>query len=147
MVAADVTGEWTAPLADLWHDRALFHFLTDPEDRKRYVGRLIRMLKPGGQAIIATFALDGPLKCSGLPIVRYSPETLAAELGPRLELVDSVREEHRTPMGGAQMFSYSRFMRTASEPGASWNEPIASTAQLAVQPRSSQAPLAFDGAR
>jgi hypothetical protein len=69
------------------------------------------MLKPGGQAIIATFALDGPEQCSGLPVVRYSGETLVRELGPEFRLVQTIAETHRTPTGGAQAFLYHRFSR------------------------------------
>lgn len=110
-IEADVTGDWTAPPVDLWHDRAAFHFLTGISDRARYVEHLTGILKPGGQAILATFAPDGPAKCSGLPVVRYSADTLAAELGPTFHLVETLREEHHTPGGGAQRFGYHRFMR------------------------------------
>jgi SAM-dependent methyltransferase len=98
-IEADVAGEWSAPPVDLWHDRAVFHFLADAADRARYVEHLRRILKSGGQAIIATFALDGPPKCSGLPVVRYSPETLSAELGPEFRLDETLRDEHHTPRG------------------------------------------------
>jgi SAM-dependent methyltransferase len=114
-IEADVTGDWTAPPVDLWHDRAAFHFLTDPGDRARYVEHLSNTLKRGGQAIIATFALDGPPKCSGLDVMRYSAETLAAELGSTFRLIDSLTDEHHTPMGGVQQFLYSRFLRGALE--------------------------------
>ena len=111
-IEADVAGMgWTADPADLWHDRAVFHFLTDRADRARYVERLTRTLKPGGQAVIATFALEGPPKCSGLQVVRYAPEGLAAELGASFRLQETVREAHRTPGGTTQEFWYSRFGR------------------------------------
>lgn len=110
-IDADVTGSWAIPPVDIWHDRAVFHFLTAPEARTQYRNHLLDTLKPGGAAIIATFALDGPEKCSGLPVVRYSPETLAAELGPGLTLVESVLWRHRTPFGTEQSFQYSRFRR------------------------------------
>lgn len=110
-IEADVTNDWTAPPVDLWHDRAVFHFPTQASDRERYVARLVRTLKPGGQAIVATFAADGPEKCSGLPVARYSGETPAVELSPTLRLVDTMRDEHRTPLGGLQAFSYNRFIR------------------------------------
>jgi hypothetical protein len=110
-VEADVTAEWTVPSVDLWHDRAAFHFLTDATDRARYIERLTNALKPGGQAIIATFALDGPSKCCGLPVMRYSGETLSAQLGPAFRLVETVSDEHRTPSGGVQPFCYNRFLR------------------------------------
>jgi SAM-dependent methyltransferase len=97
---------------DLWHDRALFHFLTDPADRRKYVETLRGSLKPGGHAILAAFDLSGPEKCSGLDVVRYSPETLARELGAGFRLVGSLREAHRTPAGAIQNFVYCRFSRT-----------------------------------
>jgi hypothetical protein len=112
-IEADVTGDWSVPPVDAWHDRAVFHFLTDSRDRRAYIRRLDATLKRGGTAVIAAFALDGPERCSGLPVCRYSPATLAAELGPGLELVDSVTEAHRTPSGGVQSFMYARFVRTA----------------------------------
>jgi hypothetical protein len=96
---------------DLWHDRAVFHFMVRDEDRKGYVATLRRALRPGGQAIIATFASDGPERCSGLPVSRYEPETLAAELGPCFRLVEGMREEHVTPAGKIQRFQFSRFVR------------------------------------
>lgn len=110
-IAADVTGDWSLKPMDIWHDRAVFHFLTEPQDRARYIQHLRDTLKPTGAAIIATFALDGPEKCSGLPVARYSPETLAAELGDAFRLMESVPYTHRTPWGAAQSFQYSRFAR------------------------------------
>jgi hypothetical protein len=107
-IHADVTSDWTAAPVDLWHDRATFHFLTGCEDRRRYVDALKRTLKPGGQAVIAAFSVEGPTCCSGLPVVRYSPEALAAELGPSFRLIDAVPELHRTPAGATQAFIYSR---------------------------------------
>lgn len=115
-IEADVTAQWTAPPADLWHDRAAFHFLTDPGDRARYVERLTTILKPGGQAVVATFALEGPAQCSGLPVVRYSPATLAAELGPSFSVQDAARETHVTPAGGGQEFWYCRLLFTGGLP-------------------------------
>ena len=110
-IQADVTGAWSWKHADIWHDRAVFHFLTERADRHRYKARLAEMLKPGGSAIIATFALDGPQKCSGLPVVRYSSESLASELGDGFTLVDSRCHPHTTPFGATQAFQYSRFKR------------------------------------
>jgi ubiquinone/menaquinone biosynthesis C-methylase UbiE len=91
---------------DVWHDRAVFHFLTQPEDRKNYVDQVQRALKPGGHAIIATFAVDGPQQCSGLDVRRYSPEELLAELGSGFELLETVNETHQTPFGTEQKFIY-----------------------------------------
>jgi len=111
-IQADVTGAWSWKDVDIWHDRAVFHFLTERADRDRYKGKLAGMLKRGGSAIIATFALDGPEKCSGLPVIRYSPETLASELGSEFVLVDSRHHIHTTPWGTTQAFQYSRLKRT-----------------------------------
>ena len=110
-IDSDVTGEWSWTPVDIWHDRAAFHFLTDANDRARYKQRLTAALKPGGSAIIATFALEGPEKCSGLPVTRYSPDTLAAELGDKFTLVESRPHLHTTPWGATQAFQYSRFVR------------------------------------
>ena len=109
-IAADVTGDWSVKPMDIWHDRAVFHFLIDTEDRMRYRAHMARTLKPGGVAIIATFAPDGPERCSGLPVARYSPDSLAAELGQGFTLVESVQYEHHTPWGTKQAFQYSRFV-------------------------------------
>jgi SAM-dependent methyltransferase len=110
-VEADVTGDWSISPVDIWHDRAVFHFLTTPDERTRYVEHLVATLKPGGSAVVATFALDGPERCSGLPVARYSPETLAAALGSALTLVDSIAWRHATPFGTTQPFQYSIFRR------------------------------------
>jgi SAM-dependent methyltransferase len=108
-IVTDVTGEWSVTPVDFWHDRAVFHFLTDATDRRRYVTHLSQSLKPGGFAIIATFAPDGPSRCSGLPVERYSPNSLAAELGSDFELQSSAIESHQTPMGTTQSFLYAVF--------------------------------------
>ncbi|HUX68817.1 MAG TPA: class I SAM-dependent methyltransferase [Terriglobales bacterium] len=110
-IEADVAGAWRLPPVDLWHDRAVFHFLTRPEERAAYRGHLLETLQPGGGAVIATFALEGPERCSGLPVARYSPATLAQELGPELRLVEALEHVHHTPTGAAQAFQYSRFIR------------------------------------
>jgi SAM-dependent methyltransferase len=91
----------------LWHDRAVFHFLTSPEQRLRYRARLEHALAPGGWALLATFDLDGPAQCSGLPVQRYSPESLLAELGAGFQLIQSAREIHLTPGGSRQSYQYS----------------------------------------
>ncbi len=91
---------------DVWHDRAVFHFLTEEGDRRKYVEQVLHAVKPGGHVIVATFAEDGPLQCSGLPVVRYGPETLHAEFGAPFELVEHQREAHQTPFGTQQMFVY-----------------------------------------
>ena len=113
-IVADVTGQWAGSPVDIWHDRAVFHFLTDASERAGYLTQLRRHLKPGGTAIIATFGPDGPEECSGLPVVRYSPAALAAELGAGFTLVESVPELHQTPHGKTQAFQYARFVRTDS---------------------------------
>jgi len=108
---ADVTGAWTLEPMDIWHDRAVFHFLTSPDDRQKYRRHLLQTLKPGGSAIVATFSLDGPERCSGLPVQRYSPDTLSAELGPELEMIETLPHIHTTPWGSRQSFVYCRFRR------------------------------------
>jgi hypothetical protein len=110
-IEADVTDEWPVPAVDIWHDRAVFHFLIRSEDRSRYVAHLRQSVKAHGTVIIAAFALDGPERCSGLPVQRYSGKTLGAELGVGFELVETVSEAHRTPLGAVQSFCYSRFRR------------------------------------
>lgn len=111
-IEADVTSDWALKQMDIWHDRAVFHFLTMPDDRTRYKHHLLQTLKPGGSAIIATFALDGPEKCSGLPVARYSSERLADEIGPAFELREARPYVHTTPWGSLQSFQYSRLVRT-----------------------------------
>lgn len=91
---------------DVWHDRAVFHFLTRTEDRARYVTAVQRSVKTGGHVIVATFGLEGPLRCSGLDVVRYSPDSLHDEFGSDFELVDSSTELHHTPFGTEQKFIY-----------------------------------------
>ncbi len=110
-MVADVTAGPDLGTFDVWHDRAVFHFLIRPADRAAYVALLARTVSVGGHAVIATFALDGPEKCSGLEVRRYDGSALAAELGPRFRLVKSVPEQHRTPWNAAQSFQYSLFKR------------------------------------
>lgn len=95
----------------LWHDRAVFHFLTDPLERGLYVLAARRALAPAGYLLIATFALDGPEKCSGLPVMRYTPDSLSSEFGSSFRLLQSRSEIHRTPWGGEQSFQYSLFKK------------------------------------
>lgn len=109
-----IAGDVTAPLldddsVDLWHDRAVLHFFTDEDRRTAYVERLSRCLRPGGHAILATFGPGGPPRCSGLPVVRYTADALAAVLGPRFELRDRADELHVTPAGASQPFTYALF--------------------------------------
>jgi SAM-dependent methyltransferase len=107
-VVGDVCGpSWPVPGPfDVWHDRAVFHFLSDPEDRRTYVRRARESLRPGGHAVVATFAPDGPERCSGLPVQRYDGDALAAAFAPDLTLVEASREVHTTPWGSAQPFTY-----------------------------------------
>ncbi len=91
---------------DVWHDRAVFHFLTAAEERQAYVAKVLHAVKPGGLVIVATFAEDGPVKCSGLPVMRYRPEELHREFGLPFELLEHQRETHLTPGGKTQSFVY-----------------------------------------
>ncbi|HZZ39051.1 MAG TPA: class I SAM-dependent methyltransferase [Acidobacteriaceae bacterium] len=100
---------------DVWHDRAVFHFLTKPEERAAYVQQVRRALKPGGQAVVATFGLKGPERCSGLETCRYDAAGLAREFGAGFAVVRSAVVEHRTPWGTVQPFLYCQMERT---PGA-----------------------------
>ena len=113
-VAADVTRWNPSQSFDVWHDRAAFHFLTDPADRAAYLARLDRSIKPGGFVIIGTFALDGPEKCSGLPINRYDAASLGELLGSGFELVHARRHEHATPWAALQRFQFSLFRRAVA---------------------------------
>jgi trans-aconitate methyltransferase len=110
-IASDVT-TWEPPASfDIWHDRAAFHFLTEARDRAAYLSRLRRALKPGGHAIIATFALDGPERCSGLPVVRYDAVSLGQALGDGFALVETRNHRHTTPWQSVQQFQFSLFRR------------------------------------
>ena len=108
-IVADVTANPDAGSFDVWHDRAVFHFLIDPAERAAYTALLARRLPVGGHAVIATFALDGPETCSGLEVRRYNGQMLAGELGPQFDLLKSVPEIHVTPSGRRQSFQYSLF--------------------------------------
>lgn len=106
-VEADVTqAELPVSHYDIWHDRAVFHFLTRPEDRRRYVAAVQHAVKPGGHIIIACFGPTGPSQCSGLDIVRYHPEQLHGEFGSSFRLVSNISETHLTPAGKEQQFIY-----------------------------------------
>ena len=98
----------TLPAAsfDVWHDRAVFHFLTRPAERRRYVEQVRRVVRPGGHVLVATFADDGPTHCSGLPVERYGSATLHGKFGSDFRLIASHREEHLTPAGKLQPFVY-----------------------------------------
>lgn len=96
---------------DIWHDRAVFHFLTDPADRASYVRQVMKSVKQGGHVIVATFAPDGPEQCSGLPVARYAPNELHGEFGPAFELLEHTSEEHKTPWGSVQHFVYCHCLK------------------------------------
>ena len=91
---------------DFWHDRAVFHFLTEEDDRRRYVARVQHALKPGGHIVVATFGLEGPERCSGLPVTRYSPQGIHDQFGAQFAKMGSDRELHHTPWGSEQEFVY-----------------------------------------
>lgn len=106
-LVADITQAQLAPRAyDIWHDRAVFHFLTSPVQRAAYVRQAATSVKPGGHVIVSTFGPEGPTKCSGLEVVRYDAESLHNEFGMRFRLVESSRELHETPFGTTQQFLY-----------------------------------------
>ncbi|HEX7604593.1 MAG TPA: class I SAM-dependent methyltransferase [Polyangiaceae bacterium] len=113
-ITADVTTFEPSVRYALWHDRAVFHFLTAPSDRSAYVNALERALEPGGHAIVGTFAPDGPERCSGLDVVRYDGPGLAAALGPSFALIEAIRHEHVTPAGKVQPFTFARFVRASA---------------------------------
>jgi SAM-dependent methyltransferase len=111
-IEADITeAELPSDAYEVWHDRAVFHFLTSGKERQRYVERMRNSVRHGGWAIIATFAEDGPERCSGLPVVRYRPDTLSVKLGSSFILEKHVRDSHTTPSGSVQQFVYCTFRR------------------------------------
>lgn len=110
-LVADIAAWKPARVYDIWHDRAVFHFLTDPADRAAYLAALRAGTKAGSQVIIGTFAADGPERCSGLPVQRYAPADLAATLGADFTVVEALPHDHRTPGGSIQKFQFSRFLR------------------------------------
>lgn len=91
---------------DVWHDRALFHFLTSRKDRQKYIAQVSQAVRPDGRVIVATFAENGPRRCSGLRVCRYTLQLLREEFGSSFELLDHVYEEHVTPNGSTQAFRY-----------------------------------------
>jgi 2-polyprenyl-3-methyl-5-hydroxy-6-metoxy-1,4-benzoquinol methylase len=106
-LVADITQVQLQPHAyDLWHDRAVFHFLTTKGQRAAYVRQLVQAVKSGGHVIVSTFGPEGPTKCSGLAVVRYDAESLHSEFGARFRLVESSKEIHQTPFGTTQQFLY-----------------------------------------
>ncbi len=110
-IAADITTLMPTDVYDVWHDRATFHFMVTENDRSAYLARLRQGLVPGGRAIIATFALDGPEQCSGLPVKRYDAASLAETLGREFTLLNAERHLHRTPWGSVQPFQFGVFQR------------------------------------
>lgn len=111
LLRQDVTAFEPERRYELWHDRAVFHFLVERVDRERYVHALRRGLRPGGHFVIATFGPSGPERCSGLPTMRYDETALAAELGADFKLIESSLSTHRTPWNAPQEFLYCRFER------------------------------------
>lgn len=110
-IEADITDFHSSRTYDVWHDRAAFHFLTEAEDREKYCETMNRTLSAKGHVIIATFAYEAPPTCSGLSVVRYSPEFLTLAMGKDFEIVESFEEIHMTPGGTKQPFIYCRFTR------------------------------------
>jgi ubiquinone/menaquinone biosynthesis C-methylase UbiE len=114
-IEADITrADLPAGQFDVWHDRAVFHFLTTPEEREAYVQTVFRSVKPGGHVIVASFAEDGPEQCSGLPVMRYRPEALHAEFGEAFSLLSHTKEAHHTPSGTVQQFVYCYCRKVSS---------------------------------
>ena len=119
-IAGDITAvPLPAASIDLWHDRAVFHFLTGEDDRGAYVAQVERAVKPCGYVLIATFAPDGPERCSGLPVARYDAEGIREALGDDFEKVGEAREEHETPQGRQQPFVYCFCRRRSPRSGSS----------------------------
>ena len=106
-IEADITNtDLPSHAYDVWHDRAVFHFLIQAAERQRYIETVRHAVRPGGHVIVATFASDGPERCSGLEVMRYNPDGLHREFGEGFDLIDSTRETHHTPFGTEQRFIY-----------------------------------------
>jgi hypothetical protein len=101
---------------DLWHDRAVLHFLTEPRDRTAHAEALRRVVEPGGFVLISGFALSGPERCSGLPVLRADPGAIATLFGPGFDLMEAFKEDHQTPFGGQARFVFTRFRRHETRP-------------------------------
>jgi len=110
-IVVDVTKWQPTEVFDVWHDRAAFHFLTEPADRVAYAARVQKAVRPGGHVIIGTFALDGPERCSGLPVSRHDAASIGEVLGRSFKFVEPRRHDHQTPGGVIQRFQFSRFQR------------------------------------
>ena len=112
---ADITrAEFEPHSFDLWHDRAVFHFLTALEDRIAYVRQVLRAVKPGGYVVMATFGSNGPTQCSGLPVMRYAPNELHAQFGGAFTLLAHEEPLHHTPSGTDQQFIYCMCRKSAA---------------------------------
>jgi SAM-dependent methyltransferase len=111
-IVGDVTEMAALPAVDLWHDRAVLHFFTEPSAQQAYARLAARTVRPGGHAIIATFAPDGPARCSGLPVQRHDGRSVALLLGSEFELLEEERLVHRTPTGAEQRFCWSTLRRS-----------------------------------
>lgn len=112
-IAADLREHDLGRTYELWHDRAAFHFMVDPQDRAAYLDTLRRSLRPGGHVVLATFGPDGPTRCSGLPTMRYDATDLAALFAGELELVSSSQDAHRTPSGNEQQYLHAHLRRSS----------------------------------
>ncbi|MBQ0821916.1 class I SAM-dependent methyltransferase [Microvirga sp. HBU67558] len=114
-IVADLAA-WKPDLTvDLWHDRAVLHFLTEKRDRAAYADALRRAVRPGGFVVISGFAPSGPERCSGLPVLRADQNAIATLLGPDFDRLDAFEEDHQTPSGGRQRFVFTRFRRRGSQ--------------------------------
>ena len=114
-IVADIAAWQPDSTVDLWHDRAVLHFLTEPQDRLAYAEALRRAVKPNGYVVISGFAPSGPERCSGLPVLRADANAIAVLLGSEFDLLEAFEEDHQTPSGGRQRFVFNRFRRHRSE--------------------------------